>query len=84
MPELPTFATVRIVRLRPDIDHTPVSSSFDPPPLPAAGDVATIVERTADGTAYLVEKVLEDGRTAWLAAFAEDELELLTANDRKP
>ena len=60
------------------MDHAPISSSFDNPPHPAIGDVATIVDRASDGVGYLVEKVRRDGRTDWLAIFAEDELELLS------
>ena len=78
MPALPNYVAVRIVRLRSDVDHTPISSSFDKPPQPAIGDVATIVDRTADGTRYVVEKVRCDGRTEWVATFAEEELELLS------
>lgn len=59
------------------MDHRPISSTFNSPPQPVVGDVAIIVDRTAEGTGYLVEKVLSDGRTEWLAVFAEDELELL-------
>lgn len=75
---LPNYATVRIVQLRPEIDHTPISSSFDSPSSPEVGDIATIVDRAAEGTGYLVEKVQGDGRTEWLALFAEDELQLLS------
>lgn len=75
---LPNYASVRIVQLRSDMDHTPISSSFDSPSLPAVGDIATIVDRTAEGTGYLVERVRRDGRTEWVAIFAEDELELLS------
>jgi len=78
MRDFPNYAAVRIVHLRADLDHAPISSSFDNPPHPAIGDIATIVDRTPDGAGYLVEKVRRDGRTDWLVLFAEDELELLS------
>lgn len=67
---------MRIVKLRSDVDHSVITSSLADPPPPVVGDVGTIVDPTADGTLYLVEKVRGDGYTDWLACFAEDELEL--------
>ena len=65
---------VRVVRLRePERD---VTSSFEPAPQPQRGELATVVEDVGDGL-YLVERVTDDGMTAWLAEFGEDELELL-------
>ena len=72
---LPEYVNVRVVKLRTDLDHTVISSSFTDPPRPAVNDIATIVDRTVDGKRYLVEKVRTDGYTDWLAEFAEDELE---------
>jgi len=77
MLKLPTYATVRIVKLRGDVDHSVITSSFDVPPVPAIGDVGTIVDPTADLKLYLVEKARPDGYTDWLATFAEDELEIV-------
>ena len=77
MLKLPTYATVRIVKLRDDVDHTVISSSFEAPPTPAVGDIATIVDPTSDFKLYLVEKARPDGYTDWLATFAEDELEIV-------
>jgi hypothetical protein len=78
MLKLPEYIDVRIVKLRPDIDHGAFGSSFEPPPQPAVGDIATIIDRTSDGSLYVLEKVREGTYyTDWLATFAEDELELL-------
>jgi len=74
---LPTYATVRIVKLREDVDHSVISSSFDVPPRPAVGDIGTIVDPTSDFTLYLVERARSDGYTDWLATFSEDELEIV-------
>ena len=76
-----TFAvldTVRVVRLRdPDRD---VTSSLDPAPHPRIGDLATVVDDVGDGL-YLVERMTDDGVSAWLAEFAGDELELVERRD---
>jgi hypothetical protein len=78
MLQLPEYSAVRIVKLRPDVDHEPFGSSFESPPQPAVGDVATIIDQTSDGNLYILEKVREGTYyTDWLATFAENELELL-------
>lgn len=66
--------TVRVVRLREP--QREVTSAFEPPPQPRPGEVATVVEDVGDGL-YLVERLTDDGMTAWLAEFGEDELELV-------
>lgn len=77
MLRIPDYTSVRIVKLRPDIDHRSTISSFPDQPQPIVGDVATIVNRAPDGVLYIVEKVREDGFTDWLSTFAEDELEVV-------
>lgn len=70
--------TVRVIRLgEPERE---VTSAFDPAPQPRVGQLATIVEDVGEGI-YLVERTTDDGVTAWLAEFMEDELELV---DRAP
>ena len=73
---IPDYATVRIVRLRSDVSHAPIDSSFDSPALPQRGDEGAVVHRSRPGF-YLVESVQMDGTTDWLAEFAEDELEVI-------
>lgn len=70
--------TVRVIRLgEPERE---VTSAFDPAPQPRVGQLATIVEDVGEGI-YLVERTTDDGVTAWLAEFTDDELELV---DRAP
>ena len=68
------FARVRVTRLREP--QREVTSSFEPAPQPRAGETGTVVEDVGEGL-YLVERVTDDGMTAWLAEFGEDELELI-------
>lgn len=70
--------TVRVVRLREP--EREVTSAFEPAPQPRVGQLATIVEDVGEGI-YLVECTTDDGVTAWLAEFTDDELELV---DRAP
>lgn len=72
------YAMVRVTRLREP--EREVTSSFEPAPQPRTGETGTVVEDVGDGL-YLVERVTDDGMTAWLAEFGEDELELI---DRAP
>lgn len=71
------YTTVRVAKLRHDVDHTSTSSSFSARPQPAVGDLGVVIDRTPDGGLYWVESVNADGKTFWLSTFAEDELEVV-------
>ena len=66
--------TVRIVKLvEPERE---VTGSAAEPPQPKVGEMGTVVDDVGDGI-YLVERTTADGRTMWLAEFADAELELV-------
>jgi len=68
------FDVVRVARL--EIPSRDVDGSGATPLQPRVGETGTIVEVVGDDV-YLVERVTDDGRTLWLAEFAESELELV-------
>jgi hypothetical protein len=74
------FDTVRVIALHGTAaDHLVARASDRTPQL---GDIATIVHLTSDPddhyTRYIVEQLMENGATAWLAEFERDELEFVS------
>ena len=71
---IPEYSTVRVTALRsvPEGERLVIPSESHP----CVGDEGAVVKNLSAGR-VIVEKVLPDGTSAWLAEFEESELEVI-------